>query len=79
MTKRAAAAILWFFAGWYAVAFVAMLLGLSPFLGPVGGTIAAALVAGDPFHLIWKPRPSPRSEAAGTAAAIGVESAQTTV
>ena len=53
MTKRALAAILWFFAGWYAGALIALLLGVSPYFGPVLGTVAAALIAGDPFHLIW--------------------------
>ena len=79
MRKRAAAAILWFFAGWYAVAFAAMLLDLSPFLGPIGGTIAAALVAGDPFHLIWKPRTPRPTKVPSAATARPAESAQTPV
>jgi hypothetical protein len=57
MKKRALAAVLWFYAGWYAGAMIAEFLGLSPALGPIIGTAAAALIAGDPRGLIWK-RPS---------------------
>ncbi len=77
MTKRALAAILWFFAGWYAGALIALLLGMSPYFGPVLGTVAAALIAGDPFHLIWVRRQPPRSEDA-QAVATAREAVQTT-
>lgn len=53
MKKRAVAAILWFYAAWYAGAMVAHMLGLSSVLGPILGTAAAAIVAGDPRRLIW--------------------------
>lgn len=53
MKKRALAALLWFYAAWYAGAVVAHFLGLSPALGPILGTAAAAIVAGDPRRLIW--------------------------
>jgi hypothetical protein len=32
---------------------IATLFGLSPALGPILGTAAAALVGGDPRNLIW--------------------------
>ena len=57
MKKRAAAAILWFYTGWFVGASVAFLTGLSPVLGPILGTAAAAIVAGDPRQMIWA-RPS---------------------
>ncbi len=53
MKKRVFATILWFYAGWYAGAMVAELFGLSAALGPIFGTAAAAIVGGDPRHLIW--------------------------
>lgn len=53
MTKRAVATILWFYAGWYAGATLAFLLGLAPALGPILGTAAAAIVAVDPRRAIW--------------------------
>jgi len=63
MKKRILAAILWFYAGWYAGATVAVLLGISPALGPIIGTTAAALIAGDPRRIIWTSRdPNPESK-----------------
>lgn len=59
MKKRAAAAILWFYAGWFVGAAVAFVAGLSPALGPILGTAAAAIVAVDPRQLFWA-RPSRR-------------------
>ncbi len=58
MTKRMAAALLWFMTGWYAWALIAATFGLTPLFGPVLGTILAAFVAGDPMHRIWTPRAS---------------------
>jgi hypothetical protein len=52
--KRAVAAVLWFFAGWYVGAFVAFVLDVPGLLGPVLGIVASVLVAGDPFGLIWE-------------------------
>jgi hypothetical protein len=57
MKKRALAAILWFYSAWYAGAMVAAVFGLSPVLGPIFGTAAAALIAGDPRRIIWSHRP----------------------
>lgn len=54
MKKRTLAAILWFYTGWYAGAMVAAFLGLGPVLGPIVGTAAAAIFAGDPRRLIWR-------------------------
>ncbi len=58
MTKRIAAALLWFFAGWYAWAFIASVGDLTPLWGPVLGATLAAFIAGDPMHRIWTPRVS---------------------
>jgi hypothetical protein len=58
MTKRIAAALLWFFAGWYAWAFIATVGDLTPLFGPVLGAVLAAVFAGDPMHRIWMPRVS---------------------
>jgi hypothetical protein len=58
MTKRIAAALLWFFAGWYGWAFIATVGDLTPLFGPVLGAVLAAVVAGDPMHWIWTPRVS---------------------
>ncbi len=56
MKKRVAATILWFYAGWYTGAMIASLAGLSPVLGPIIGTAAAAIIAGDPRRIIWTSR-----------------------
>lgn len=56
MKKRVAAAILWFYTGWFVGAFVAFTAGVSPILGPILGTLAAAVIAGDPRHMIWTQR-----------------------
>jgi len=53
MKKRALAAVLWFYSFWYAGAMIASVFGLSPALGPILGTAAAAIVAGDPRGIIW--------------------------
>jgi hypothetical protein len=74
MKKRVLAAVLWFYAMWYAGAMVATVFGLSPALGPILGTASAAIIAGDPRHIIWKSRPS-KSDASATAA----QPAQTTI
>ena len=51
--KRIAATALWFYAGWFAGSFAAFAFGLSPALGPIIATAAAAIVAVDPRSLIW--------------------------
>lgn len=53
MSKRIAAAVLWFFALWYLGAFIAFVLGVPDLLGPVLGVAGAALIAGDPLGAIW--------------------------
>lgn len=55
-TKRLLAAILWFYAGWTAAAFAAMIYGFDGIVGPLAGTVAAAFFAGDPLHMIWHSR-----------------------
>ena len=65
MLKRVLAALLWFYAGWYGGNILADLTGVTLLLGPVIGAAAAALVAGDPRHIIWTARnmstPAPRA------------------
>ena len=75
MKKRALATVLWFYSMWYAGAMIAQLAGLSPALGPILGTAAAAIIAVDPRRIIWtKPTrssasaPSPSQKPAATAA-----------
>jgi hypothetical protein len=55
MTKRAAAAGLWFLVGWVVGDLFAYVLGLQEVLAVVLGTAAAVIFAGDPFRVIWKP------------------------
>jgi hypothetical protein len=72
MKKRVLAAFLWFYVGWYAGALFADFLGLSQFIGPLLGAALAAIIVGDPRHLIWTTRdkvvtqatPDPSLEAA---------------
>ena len=65
MTKRVAAAFLWFYTGWYAGAFLAELLGVSPVIGPIVGAAAAGFFVGDPRRIIWT-RPAPKAAVAST-------------
>ena len=72
--KRIAAAMLWFYTGWTAGAFVEFLAAqngtrIEPVFGIVIGTAAAALFAGDPRRIIWA-RPS----MTGTVARAGLSS-----
>ena len=53
MKKRVAAAVLWFNAGWFVGSALAFVAGLSPALGPIVATAAAAIIAVDPRRLIW--------------------------
>ena len=53
MKKRLASALLWFYAGWTFGSFAAFVFGGSELVGPVVGAAAAAIIAGDPRHLIW--------------------------
>lgn len=61
MLKRVLAALLWFYAGWYGGNILADLMGVSLLVGPVIGAAAAALVAGDPRHIIWTARTMSKS------------------
>jgi hypothetical protein len=73
MTKRVIAALLWFYAGWYAGAFIAEMLGVTPLLGPVIGAAAAGLIAGDPRRIIWTARSSAPAPAVAAAPSAGTE------
>ena len=53
MKKRIAAAVLWFFTGWFVGSFGAFAFGLTPALGPIVATAAAMLIAMDPRQVIW--------------------------
>lgn len=67
MKKRLLAAFLWFYAGWYAGAILADVLGVSPFLGPLIGAATAALIVGDPRRIIWSAKSIAPSIAANSA------------
>ena len=59
--KRVVAALLWFYTGWTAGAFVEFMaiqngIVVSPALGLVLATAAAGLFAGDPRRMIWTRR-----------------------
>lgn len=72
MKKRILAALLWFYAGWYAWSVIAWATGLPELAGPVVGAAVAALLAGDPFGRIWggtRTQPASRSVISGTRAA----------
>jgi hypothetical protein len=56
MKKRVLAAFLWFYVGWYGGSLFADFLGLSQFIGPLFGAALAAIIVGDPRHLIWTTR-----------------------
>jgi hypothetical protein len=63
MAKRVAAAVLWFFAGWYLGSYVSAFMGQPDLLGPLWGACAAILIAGDPRHVIWDRAPAkPKDE-----------------
>ncbi|HET9346937.1 MAG TPA: hypothetical protein VFO05_14690 [Candidatus Limnocylindrales bacterium] len=67
MKKRVLSAVLWFYCGWYAGAMIAHVAGISVALGPILGVAAAALIAGDPRGIIWRPKaPEPTAEPALT-------------
>ena len=63
MKKRAFAALLWFYAGWYGGALLAEFLGVSPLIGPIIGTAAAGLFVGDPRKIVWPSRGIDRARA----------------
>ena len=63
MKKRIFATFMWFYVGWYGGAMLAEFLGVSPILGPIIGTAAAALFVGDPRGIIWPSRRVDRARA----------------
>ena len=75
MKKRAVAAVLWFYAFWYAGAMIAQVFGLSPVLGPILGAAAASLIAGDPRGIIWTKTPRTTRRATPTAGAQPLQNA----
>ena len=75
MKKRVLAALLWFYAFWYVGAMIAELAGLSAALGPILGTAAAAIIAGDPRGLIWRQRTVERTSTPATIPGAGHQAA----
>ena len=53
MSKRLAAATLWFFAGSYLGSYLPYWSGVSDLLAPLTGLLAAAFFTGDPLGIIW--------------------------
>jgi hypothetical protein len=65
--KRILAALLWFYAGWYAMSWLIQAFGLPEALGPIVGLTLAAGIAADPRGRIWRsPRGVPPSPEAGS-------------
>ncbi len=56
MVKRVVAALLWFYALWYAGAMLTAFLGVPDLLGPIVGAAAAVLIGFDPRGVIWSPK-----------------------
>ncbi len=54
MKKRVFAALLWFYAGWFAGASTAAFFDLGPAIGPIVGTAAALAVALAPSRLLFR-------------------------
>ena len=52
-TKRVLAAVLWFYAGWYAGDVIASFLSVGPALGLILGTASSAIVTVDPRRVFW--------------------------
>ncbi|MDT4947278.1 MAG: hypothetical protein QOH14_4011 [Pseudonocardiales bacterium] len=53
MKKRVLSAFLWFYSFWCLGAMISFAFGLTPALGLILGTAAAAMFAGDPRGIIW--------------------------
>ena len=69
MTKRVAAAFLWFYTGWYAGAMIAAFIGINPAFGPILGVAAAGLVIVDPRQMFWARTAQPEAAPAPVDAA----------
>jgi hypothetical protein len=54
MKKRVLAAVLWFYAGWFAGASAAAFFELGPAIGPIVGTAAALAVALAPSRYLFR-------------------------
>jgi hypothetical protein len=57
MKKRVLSAFLWFYSFWCLGTMVSFAFGLTPALGLILGTAAAAIFAGDPRGIIWTRNP----------------------
>jgi hypothetical protein len=67
--KRALAAFLWFFVGWYLGAAAAWVSGLGPLIAPAVAILLAALVFLDPLRWVWvRPKASSADPSAVTSA-----------
>ena len=72
MTKRIIAAVLSFYAAWYLGAELAMVLSLSPLLGPMLGGAAAIFIVSGPGRIMWRTRTrTQRSTSALAPAGLG--------
>jgi hypothetical protein len=70
MIKRVAAALLWFYATWYAWNVIAAFTGMTELAGPVLAAAVAAFLAGDPLGRIWSgTRTRPVAQASASASA----------
>ncbi len=68
MAKLVAIALLWFYCGWYAGAFLAYALGVSPAIGPIlGAAVAAVVVSYVRRRISLEPPSVPRDESISAA------------
>jgi hypothetical protein len=65
MVKRVLAFVLWGFMAWYAMNFIAYLMGAPDVIGPIIGLAVGLLVFLDPFHVFWS-RPKAGAEKPAT-------------
>jgi hypothetical protein len=63
--KRLVAASLWFLVGWTVGAAGAVVLGVSPALGPILAVATAGIVIADPRQIIWSGSVSGSRQLAG--------------
>lgn len=69
MTKRAAAAVLWFAAMWVGYEIAWSLFGVPRIAGPILAGVLSAFVALDPLGLFWPRAVGSESQAQGVPAA----------
>jgi hypothetical protein len=60
MIKRGFATVLWFVTAWMLVSALDLAMALPFWVAPVVATVAAALIALDPRHVLWSGAPAPR-------------------